>query len=99
MFDQMCFWILLHCLLSAVHANEGTCHSCVCAFHCRVRRDRKGQSDRIADCQNWQDLNSENAMNEIDAFESSVEVVDGREKVQMQLFNCTLLTHLSRVKD
>lgn len=72
---------------------------CVCVFHCRVRRDRKGQSDRIADCQNWQDLNWEGAMNEIDAPESSFEVVDGREKVQKQLFNCTLLTHLTRIKE
>uniref|UniRef100_A0A669F0K3 Vascular endothelial growth factor receptor 3 n=1 Tax=Oreochromis niloticus TaxID=8128 RepID=A0A669F0K3_ORENI len=46
----------------------------------RARRDRKSQSDRIADCQNWQDINSENAMNEIEPIESSLEVVDGREK-------------------
>ncbi|XP_035859647.1 vascular endothelial growth factor receptor 3 isoform X3 [Sander lucioperca] len=45
-----------------------------------VRRDRKGRSDRIADCQNWQDINSENAVNEIKAIETSVEVVDGRQK-------------------
>ncbi|XP_031601091.1 vascular endothelial growth factor receptor 3 isoform X1 [Oreochromis aureus] len=45
-----------------------------------ARRDRKSQSDRIADCQNWQDINSENAMNEIEPIESSLEVVDGREK-------------------
>uniref|UniRef100_A0A3Q4B2T7 Vascular endothelial growth factor receptor 3 n=1 Tax=Mola mola TaxID=94237 RepID=A0A3Q4B2T7_MOLML len=52
----------------------------------------KGQSDRIADCQNWQDLNSENAMNEIDAFESSVEVVDGREKIvsRLQIRNASI---------
>ncbi|XP_022607431.1 vascular endothelial growth factor receptor 3 [Seriola dumerili] len=46
-----------------------------------VRRDRKGRSDRIADCQNWQDINSENAVNEIEAIEKSVEVVDGRQKI------------------
>nr|XP_033489350.1 vascular endothelial growth factor receptor 3 isoform X2 [Epinephelus lanceolatus] len=50
-----------------------------------VRRDRKGRSDRIADCQNWQDINSENAMNEIEAIETSVEVVDGRQKTVSRL--------------
>ncbi|XP_049442052.1 vascular endothelial growth factor receptor 3 isoform X2 [Epinephelus fuscoguttatus] len=50
-----------------------------------VRRDRKGQNDRIADCQNWQDINSENAMNEIEAIETSVEVVDGRQKTVSRL--------------
>lgn len=52
----------------------------VSVFLSRVRRDRKGRSDRIADCQNWQDINSENAMNE-KTIETSVEVVDGRHKV------------------
>lgn len=47
----------------------------------RVQRDRKGRSDRIADCQNWQDLNLENDMNEIESIETSVEVVDNRQKV------------------
>ncbi|XP_060935672.1 vascular endothelial growth factor receptor 3 [Limanda limanda] len=50
-----------------------------------VRRDRKGRSDGIADCQNWQDINSENAMNEIEAIDTSVEVVDGREKIVSRL--------------
>ncbi|XP_039976733.1 vascular endothelial growth factor receptor 3 isoform X2 [Xiphias gladius] len=50
-----------------------------------VRRDRKGRSDRIADCQNWQDINLENAMNEIEAIETSVEVVDGRQKIVSRL--------------
>lgn len=50
-------------------------------FLYRVRRDRKGRSDRIADCQNWQDIHSENHMNEIDSIETSVEEVDGRQKV------------------
>uniref|UniRef100_A0A7N6BFW0 Vascular endothelial growth factor receptor 3 n=1 Tax=Anabas testudineus TaxID=64144 RepID=A0A7N6BFW0_ANATE len=45
-----------------------------------VRRDRKGRSDRIADCQNWQDIHSENHMNEIDPIETSIEEVDGRQK-------------------
>lgn len=47
----------------------------------RVRQDRKGRSDRIADCQNWQDIQSENHMNKIDVIETSVEEVDGRQKV------------------
>lgn len=50
-------------------------------FHSRVRRDRKGRSDRMADCQNWQDINLENAMNDIETIETSAEVVDGRQKV------------------
>ncbi|XP_029297748.1 vascular endothelial growth factor receptor 3 isoform X2 [Cottoperca gobio] len=50
-----------------------------------VRRDRKGRSDRIADCQNWQDINSENGMNEIEAIEMTVEVVDGRQKTVSRL--------------
>ncbi len=58
-------------------------------FFSRVRRDRKGRSDRIADCQNWQDINLENAMNEIEAIETSVEVVDGRQKVQ---HSCLIVT-------
>lgn len=48
----------------------------------RARQDRKSRSDRITECQNWQDINSENAMNEIEPIESSLEVVDGREKVR-----------------
>lgn len=63
----------------------------VSVFHSRVRRDRKGRSDRIADCQNWQDIHSENVMNEIEAIETSVEVVDGREKVH---YNCLIVTML-----
>ncbi|XP_059201767.1 vascular endothelial growth factor receptor 3 [Centropristis striata] len=50
-----------------------------------VRRDRKGRSDRIADCQNWQDINSENSMNEIESIETTVEVVDGRQKIVSRL--------------
>eukprot|EP00064_Thunnus_orientalis_P000127 superscaffoldBa00000006_g127 len=50
-----------------------------------VRRDRKGRSDRIADCQNWQNISLENAMNEIETIETSVEVVDGRQKIVSRL--------------
>ncbi|KAM3867076.1 vascular endothelial growth factor receptor 3 [Diretmus argenteus] len=49
-----------------------------------VRRDRKGRSDRIADCQNWQDINSDNVLNEIEA-DTNIEVVDGRQKVVSRL--------------
>uniref|UniRef100_A0A3Q3GWZ9 Vascular endothelial growth factor receptor 3 n=1 Tax=Labrus bergylta TaxID=56723 RepID=A0A3Q3GWZ9_9LABR len=55
-----------------------------------IRRDRKGQSDGIADCQNWQDINSGNAMNEIEAIETSVEVVDGRQKVHYILYSSSV---------
>lgn len=48
----------------------------------RVQRDRKSGSDRTADCQNWQDIYSENTMNEIESVETSVEVVDNQEKVR-----------------
>lgn len=63
----------------------------VSAFRSRVRRDRKGRSDRIADCQNWQDINSEDAANEIEAIDTSVEVVDGRQKVH---FSCSIVTFI-----
>ncbi|KAK6297929.1 hypothetical protein J4Q44_G00309840 [Coregonus suidteri] len=49
------------------------------------RRDRKGRSDRITDCQNWQDLDSENTGNKIENIETSVEVVDGRQKIVSRL--------------
>lgn len=50
-----------------------------------VRRDRKGQSDSVEDCQNWQGINSENAMNEIESIQTSVEVVDKRQKIVSRL--------------
>ncbi|XP_056138571.1 vascular endothelial growth factor receptor 3 [Lampris incognitus] len=50
-----------------------------------VRRDRKGRSDGTADCQNWQDINSENAINEIVVIEPSTEEVDGRQKIVSRL--------------
>ncbi|MED6279424.1 hypothetical protein CHARACLAT_000781, partial [Characodon lateralis] len=49
-----------------------------------VQRDRKSGSDRIADCQNWQDINSENAVNEIESVETS-EVMDNQEKIVSRL--------------
>lgn len=54
----------------------------VFVFLSRVRRDRKGRSDRITDCQNWQDINLENAVNEIVAIKTSVEVVEEQQKVR-----------------
>uniref|UniRef100_A0A8D3A2B7 Vascular endothelial growth factor receptor 3 n=1 Tax=Scophthalmus maximus TaxID=52904 RepID=A0A8D3A2B7_SCOMX len=48
-------------------------------------RNGKGRSDRITDCQNWQDINSEDAMNEIEAIETSPELVDGRHKIVSRL--------------
>ncbi|TMS17034.1 Vascular endothelial growth factor receptor 3 [Larimichthys crocea] len=50
-----------------------------------VRRERKGRSDRISDCQDWQDISSENAANEIEPIETSAQVVDGRQKIVSQL--------------
>ncbi|KAM4586251.1 vascular endothelial growth factor receptor 3 [Fundulus diaphanus] len=50
-----------------------------------VQRDRKSRSDGIADCQNWQDINSENAVNEVESVETSVEVVDNQEKIVSRL--------------
>uniref|UniRef100_A0AAQ5XW22 Vascular endothelial growth factor receptor 3 n=1 Tax=Amphiprion ocellaris TaxID=80972 RepID=A0AAQ5XW22_AMPOC len=58
----------------------------------RVRRDRKSRSNGMADCQNWQGINSENAMNEIEAIETNVEVVDGRQKTvsRLQIHNASV---------
>uniref|UniRef100_A0A6Q2Y100 Vascular endothelial growth factor receptor 3 n=1 Tax=Esox lucius TaxID=8010 RepID=A0A6Q2Y100_ESOLU len=41
--------------------------------------------DRISDCQNWQDMDSENNGNRTENIETSVEVVDGREKIVSRL--------------
>ncbi|KAJ8015401.1 hypothetical protein DPEC_G00025740 [Dallia pectoralis] len=49
------------------------------------RRDRKGRSNQISDCQNWQDMDSENSVNRTENIETSVEVVDGREKIVSRL--------------
>lgn len=42
----------------------------------------------MADCQNWQEIDSENAVNEIESVETSVEVVDNQEKVHGNFFYC-----------
>ncbi|XP_045573767.1 vascular endothelial growth factor receptor 3 isoform X1 [Salmo salar] len=49
------------------------------------RRDRKGRSDSVPDCQNWQDLDSQNTVNKMENIETSVEVVDGRQKIVSRL--------------
>lgn len=81
------------CLVWCASEFSPTAHSLLCmsmrgdvmnvfVFLSRVRQDRKGRSDRITDCQNWQDINSENAVNEIVAIKTSVEVVDQQQKVR-----------------
>lgn len=66
----------------------------VSVFLSRVRRERKGRSDRISDCQDWQDISSENAANEIEPIETSAQVVDGRQKVHCSCLTVTLKAHL-----
>lgn len=91
------------CLVWCASGFFPTAHSLPCmsmrwdvtnasVFVSRVRRDRKGRSDRISDCQNWQDINLENAMNEIEAIETSMEVVDGQQKVD---YICLMMTDTS----
>lgn len=55
----------------------------------RVRPDRKGRGDTIPDCQDWKDIDSEGAVNELEAIETAVELVDGRQKVKQ---GCFILT-------
>uniref|UniRef100_A0A8C6KDN2 Vascular endothelial growth factor receptor 3 n=1 Tax=Nothobranchius furzeri TaxID=105023 RepID=A0A8C6KDN2_NOTFU len=63
----------------------GPCGVGVFVLVSRVRRDRKGRSDRNSDCHNWQEINSENGINEIESIETSVEVVDHRQKIVSRL--------------
>ncbi|XP_014887383.1 vascular endothelial growth factor receptor 3 [Poecilia latipinna] len=58
----------------------------------RVQRDRKSGSDRTADCQNWQDIYSENTVNDVEPAETSVEVVDNQEKIvsRIQIRNASV---------
>ncbi|XP_040029735.2 vascular endothelial growth factor receptor 3 [Gasterosteus aculeatus] len=55
-------------------------------------RDRRGRSGSIADCQNWQEIQLENATNEIESIDTSVEVVDGRQKIvsRLQITNASV---------
>ncbi|XP_015205375.2 vascular endothelial growth factor receptor 3 isoform X1 [Lepisosteus oculatus] len=41
---------------------------------------KRNQRDRMPDCQNWQDVESENAVNHIESMDTWTEVVDGRNK-------------------
>ncbi|XP_062332507.1 vascular endothelial growth factor receptor 3 isoform X1 [Osmerus eperlanus] len=50
-----------------------------------LRKDRKGRSGRMADCQNWQDIDPENSGNTSESIYTSMEVVDGRQKVVSRL--------------
>ncbi|XP_057706895.1 vascular endothelial growth factor receptor 3 isoform X1 [Corythoichthys intestinalis] len=50
-----------------------------------VRPDRKGSTDMIPDCQDWQDICLEGAANELEAIKPSVELVDGRQKTVSRL--------------
>uniref|UniRef100_A0A8C7XBP3 Vascular endothelial growth factor receptor 3 n=1 Tax=Oryzias sinensis TaxID=183150 RepID=A0A8C7XBP3_9TELE len=45
----------------------------------------KGRSDGIANCQNWQRIDTGNNINEIESVETSVEVVDKRQKIVSRL--------------
>lgn len=49
------------------------------------RRDMRRHSDRMPDCQNWQDISLENAGNQTEIIYTSMEVVDGRQKVVSRL--------------
>uniref|UniRef100_A0A8C5EVF7 Vascular endothelial growth factor receptor 3 n=1 Tax=Gouania willdenowi TaxID=441366 RepID=A0A8C5EVF7_GOUWI len=50
-----------------------------------TQNSMKGRSDWMTGCQNWQGINLENSPNEIEAIETSVEVVDGRQKIVSRL--------------
>ncbi|XP_072294039.1 vascular endothelial growth factor receptor 3 isoform X2 [Eucyclogobius newberryi] len=49
------------------------------------RADGTGRSGGTADCQNWQYVNPENTGNQIESVETSIEVVDGRQKIVSRL--------------
>ncbi|XP_072252076.1 vascular endothelial growth factor receptor 3 [Leuresthes tenuis] len=57
-----------------------------------AREDTKDWSDEIADSQNWQDIYSPNAMNEIEFIETSVAVVNSQEKIisRLQIRNASV---------
>lgn len=50
-----------------------------------VRADRKSRSDGTVDCQNWQDISSENTSNQMETIDTAIEVVDGRQKIVSRL--------------
>ncbi|XP_055015004.1 vascular endothelial growth factor receptor 3 [Boleophthalmus pectinirostris] len=47
--------------------------------------DSSGHSDRTTNCHNWQDVIPQNTGNQIEAIETSIEVVDGRQKIVSRL--------------
>ncbi|XP_059918813.1 LOW QUALITY PROTEIN: vascular endothelial growth factor receptor 3 [Gadus macrocephalus] len=49
------------------------------------RTVRKGRSDQISACQNWQDITPESAVNEMELSETSMELVDRKEKIVSRL--------------
>ncbi|KAM9795439.1 vascular endothelial growth factor receptor 3 [Neosynchiropus ocellatus] len=49
----------------------------------QVRRDKKSQSDKDTDCQDWQDVSLENSGNEIEAVDTPT--IDGRQKIATRL--------------
>uniref|UniRef100_A0AAQ4PAT5 Vascular endothelial growth factor receptor 3 n=1 Tax=Gasterosteus aculeatus aculeatus TaxID=481459 RepID=A0AAQ4PAT5_GASAC len=57
-----------------------------------TRSRPRGRSGSIADCQNWQEIQLENATNEIESIDTSVEVVDGRQKIvsRLQIANASV---------
>ncbi|KAM9741441.1 vascular endothelial growth factor receptor 3 [Menidia menidia] len=50
-----------------------------------AQQDRKDWSDGITDSQSWQDIYSQNDMNEIESIETSVAVVNNQEKIVSRL--------------
>ncbi|KAM8848577.1 vascular endothelial growth factor receptor 3 [Synchiropus picturatus] len=56
---------------------------CLSSSSRQVRRDKKSQSDRSTDCQDWQDLSLDNSGNEIEAVDTSA--IDGRQKIASRL--------------
>ncbi|XP_030650144.1 vascular endothelial growth factor receptor 3 isoform X2 [Chanos chanos] len=46
----------------------------------RHNRGRRGQRDKTPNCQNWQDIDREHAVNDIESIETLAEVVDGKNK-------------------
>ncbi|KAM6977833.1 vascular endothelial growth factor receptor 3 [Aplochiton taeniatus] len=48
--------------------------------------DRRGRSDRIADCHNWQDMDPHTNKTNKEELGTSPEMVDGREKIVSRLF-------------
>lgn len=63
-----------------------------CVFNTSSTMDGAGHGVGTADCQNWQDVTPESSGNQIESIESSIEVVDGRQKIvsRLQIHNATV---------